>query len=363
MYIISTTSNEQFAQQIAKHLNAKLINRKISRFLNGETRIEEITESLRGKKVYVIFSVGNNINDEIMEASLLCWTIKQAHGHPHLVLPYYPYARQDKKKKGREPISAKWFADLLVKASAVETLITVDLHNTAIQGFPDIPMDNLTAGPMFAEFIFKNIIQKKKEEDKSLSKQDFVVISPDAGGLERAQNLANKLGIDVVTIWKQRDIPGVVSNMRLLGEVEGKICICIDDMADTCGTLKKAAEVIHENGAKEIHAFATHGVFSGNAIDNLNNSKLTNVYVTDTINLYDKQKQCPKIQVISITSLIASAILRHNNNASVSKIFNMDQEKIERELDTYRGRLLAPSDLSDSMESMESMGTTDLCKF
>lgn len=336
MYIVSTTANREYAARVAKKLGVELVPSEVLRFHNGEIRVKSIDASLRGKHVYVIYSTGNNVNEEIMEALLLCWTIKQAHAHPHLVMPFFPYARQDKKSQGREPISARWLANL-IGASAAETLMCVDLHNPAIQGFPEMPTDNLSAGNLIAEHI-----QQKHGE---LNPDKYIVVSPDAGGTERAQKLANKLGLEVVTMWKSRPQPGVVSSIKLLGDVKGKKCFVIDDMVDTCGTISRATETLVEEGAESVDVFATHGVLSGAAIQNLNESKISSVVVTDTMNLYGKPKECPKIEVLSTATLIADAILRHSSNASVSKIFNMSGPEQEKELHFYRECAFTPQDV------------------
>jgi len=335
MFIVSTTSNIYYAKRIADKLGVELIPSEVLRFHNGEIRVKSINISLRGKQVYVIFSTGNNINEEIMEALLLCWTIKQAHAHPHLIMPFYPYARQDKKSQGREPISARWLANL-IEASSVETLTCVDLHNPAIQGFPKIPTDNLSAGNLIAEYI-----QRKYGE---LNPDNYVVVSPDAGGTERAQKLANKLGLEVVTMWKSRPQPGVVSSIKLLGDVQGRKCFVVDDMVDTCGTISRATETLIKHGAESVDVFATHGVLSGSAIQNLNESKISSVVITDTMNLYDKPEQSPKIEVLSTATIVANAILRHSSNASVSKIFEMSGDQQERELHFFRECAHTPKD-------------------
>ena len=334
MFILSTNSNTDFSVEVAKHLNVKLVNCDIGRFANGEVRIKGIEKSMRGNTAYVIFSVGKNLNEDMVEAMILCDTIKGSSANKVvLVVPFYPYARQDKKTKGREPISAKWVAKVF-EASGVDAIITVDLHNEAIQGFPNCPLDNLTAVPLFAETIIDSHIVPYIEKYGEDKKSDFIVVSPDAGGAERANKLANKLGLDMCMIYKHRDKPNEVASMELNGNVDGKIALIIDDMVDTCGTLKKAVVTLREKGAKEIYAFATHGPLSGKAIENIESAPLDKLYITNTMNLYDKI-ECKKIKVISISKLLAVAIVRHSMNKSLSKLFYLNKDQIDNELDRF----------------------------
>lgn len=340
MYILTTTSNIKFAQGIAQHLGEELIECQISRFHNGEVRIKNIEKSMREQDVYIIFSVGNNINDELVEAMILVHACKKASAKSvTIILPFYPYARQDKKSQGREPISAKWVADVL-GASGVDKIMTVDVHNGTIQGMSNCIFDNLTGIPLFAEYISHHMINPYMETGGV--KDDFVIISPDAGGTERAKNLANILGLEMATMYKSRSAPGEIGSIKLLGEVKGKIAIIVDDMVDTCGTLKKASEELaNEIGTSNgndpiIYAFATHAPLSNNALQNIADSKLTSLFVTNSVNLYDKVERCEKIHCISITNLIASAILRYHRKDSISEMLKMSSSEIDRELEVYR---------------------------
>ena len=338
MFILSTTSNVGFSDLVARHLGIDLVECTISRFSNGEVCIRNVGESIRGKDVYIIFSTNSNVNDEIVEALLLIHTCKSGSAKSvNIVMPCYPYARQDKKLHGREPISAKWIADVL-SASGVDSMLTVDLHNSAIQGFSQYTTDNLTAIPIFAEYIQK-VLMKNHMCSSNNTRDDFVVVSPDAGGTDRAKKLANKLNLEMAVMYKSRPAPNVVSSIKLLGDVEDKIAIVIDDIADTCGTLKKAAdELISTGKAKKVIAFVTHGILSGNAIKNINESKLDKLYITDSVNLHDKNMNCDKICVVTVTALIANAILRHSRNMSLSEMFDMTEEDINHELQSFRIR-------------------------
>jgi ribose-phosphate pyrophosphokinase len=356
MYLLSTTSNEKFAEEIARHLGVELVERVIGRFHNGEVRIQNIKKSMRAQDVYIIYSSGSNINDELAEVKFLIRACKQASAKSvTLIIPFLPYARQDKKLQGREPISVKCIIDEIEVAGATK-MMTVDIHNPAIQGMTSrCTFDNLTCVPLFAEYITTNMLTP--HITMGGDKHDFVVISPDAGGTERAKNLANRLGLKMAVMYKSRPAPGEISSMELLGDVKGKIAIIIDDMADTCGTLKKATEELAKKvGLKDgqplpMYSVITHGVFSHNptnddltrttppensALKNITDSELTTLFVTNSINLYDKNVKCDKITCISIASLVACAILRYHKKQSISEMLDMTSNEIDTELEHFR---------------------------
>ena len=352
MYLLSTTSNEKFAGEVAMHLGERLIQCNVGRFYNGEVRIKNIEISMRNQDVYVIYSAGDDINDEFMEAKLLIRACKQASAKSiTLIVPFLPYARQDKKLNAREVISIKLIVDEIEGAGATK-ILTVDVHNSSIQGMSSCPFDNLTSVPLFAEYIKDNMLLPHMTEHGDDRKNDFVIISPDAGGTERAKNLANLLGLRMATMYKSRSDASVIDSIELLGEVKNKIAIIIDDMADTCGTLKKASEelALHIGPNAIIYAVITHAPFSHNpthdlpnqqtvqnsALKNVSESKLTRLFVTDSVNLYDKVSQCDKISRISITSLIASAILRYHEERSLSEMLKMTSGEVNKELEKFR---------------------------
>lgn len=313
MIILTGNSNLEFAKAVAEAAGTELCDVSVGKFSNGETRVDSVTTSLRGKSVYVIHSSGNDINNELMETMCLASAAKSAHARSVcLVTPCYPYARQDKKLAGREPITAQMMAQIY-QSIGLTSVITVELHNPSVEGFFHVPVDKLSTEYMFASYIRENLLSDSEE---------FIIVSPDAGGAKRAEKLARRLKLVPAIIHKQRKRPNEVSQMTLLGDVAGKHAIIVDDMADTCGTLARAAELLRTNGAKSVRAFVTHGILSGGAIDNINSSTIDELYVTDSVNLYDKQELCKKIRVISITDLVADAIVRHNTGRSISEMYD-----------------------------------------
>jgi len=329
MIILTGNSNFQLAEMIASRLFTIVGECSISKFSNGETRIENITDSLRGENVYIIFSSGDNINDEIMEIMLLAHSVHYASAKSiTLVVPCFPYARQDRKTKSRDPISSRFFMDICDTVK-INHIITVDLHNAAIQGFASFPIDNLTAIPLFTNYIKNHLMPyyTKKMMDET-EENNFVIVSPDAGGMKRARDIANKLNLDSVIIYKERDGLSNISTMKLLGCVENKCAIIVDDMSDTCGTLNKAAQLLKDNGALYVLSMVTHGILSGNAIRNINDSCIDKVIITNSVNLYDKHISSDKIIVLDISPLIAGAILRHSNNESMSPLFDYDETEL-----------------------------------
>ena len=312
MKIFSGSSNPLFAQKAAGLLSEKLGELHISRFADGEIFIQ-IRENVRGQDVFVIQSACPPVNEHYMELFLLLDALKRASAHEiTLVMPYYGYARQDRKSAPRVPISAKCMADICATAGA-DRLLVVDLHAPQIQGFFNIPVDNLFGGPELAQAF----------QEKHPSKDNLVVVSPDAGGMERARAFAKKTkGAGVAMIDKRREAGGQAKALNLVGDVRGKTALILDDMIDTAGTLCQAAEKIMEWGAKEVFALATHPLFSGPAVENLEKSPVKEIFVTDTIPLNGQAQRLSKIQVVSLTSLVAKALARIAGKRSISELFD-----------------------------------------
>lgn len=305
--IVTGNSNHQLVENICKELGVDEVKCAVKTFADGEIAID-IGETVRGKDVYVIQSTSNPVNNNLMEALIIVDALKRASaGHINVVLPYYGYARQDRKTKAREPITSKLVADLLTVAGAGR-VVTMDLHAGQIQGYFNIPVDHLTAVPTLARY-FKDIVD-----------ENFVVVSPDLGGVTRTRNFANQLNLPIAIIEKRRPKPNVSEVMNIIGDIEGKNCILVDDIIDTAGTICQAAAALKEKGAKQVYGCATHGVLSGPAIERLENSVMEKFIITDTI-LLPEEKKTEKIDVVSVASLFAAAIRRINSNTSVSEMF------------------------------------------
>ena len=313
--LLSGTSNPELSQKIAERLGRPLGGLEIRRFSDGEIFVE-IKENVRGRAVYVIQSTCAPANDTLMETLIIIDALKRASAKEiNLVIPYYGYSRQDRKVSPRTPISAKLTADLLTVAGASRVL-SVDLHAGQIQGFFNIPFDNLFAMPVTQKYLQDTI-----PEISSTAGAGIVVVSPDAGGVERARALAKRLNASVAIIDKRRTGPNVAKAMNIIGDVKDKIAIILDDMIDTAGTLTESANATLDHGAREVYAAATHGVLSGPAIERIENSRIKKVIVSDTIPLSDAGKQCSKITQISVSHLIAEAIYRIHHYDSVSSLF------------------------------------------
>lgn len=309
--IFAGSSNPSLAQAICKDLGIELGELTISQFADGEIGVR-IEETVRGKDVYFIQSTSKPVNEHLMEALIVIDALKRASAHTiNFVCPYYGYARQDRKNRGREPITAKLVADLIESAGA-NRVIAVDLHAAQIQGYFDVPLDHFAAAPILAEYF------KDKVADAD---GQFVVVSPDLGGVTRARKLADLLDTPIAIIEKNRPRPNESEVMNIIGKVEGQNCIIIDDMIDTAGTITNAADALIERGAKDVYICATHGLFSRNAIERIENSKVKECIVTDTIHL-EESKKSPKIKIMSIHELISEAIRRINTKQSVSGLFN-----------------------------------------
>jgi ribose-phosphate pyrophosphokinase len=306
--IFSGNSNPALSRKICEYLHVPLGGEKVKRFSDGEIQIE-IDENVRSKDVFVIQSICSPVNDNLVELLLMLDALKRASANRITgVIPYYGYARQDKKVAPRVPISAKLVADILTVAGA-NRIITMDLHAGQIQGFFNIPVDNLFAAPVIIDYI------------KKIFNNDLVIVSPDAGGVERARAFAKRLNAGLAIIDKRRDAPNQAKAMAVIGNVDDKVVVILDDMVDTAGTVVEAAGAIMKNGAREVHASCSHAVLSGPAIQRIEDSELKTLVVTDTIPLKKNAKDCNKIKVLSISELIGEAIIRSFKGDSVTSLF------------------------------------------
>ncbi|MDR7002289.1 ribose-phosphate diphosphokinase [Neobacillus niacini] len=307
--VFSLNSNLPLAREIAKVIGVELGKCSVTRFSDGEIQIN-IEESIRGCDVYVIQSTCNPINENLMELLIMIDALKRASAKTiNIVMPYYGYARQDRKARAREPITAKLVANLLETAGATR-VICLDLHAPQIQGFFDIPIDHLMGVPILSEY-FKN---------KALD-GDIVVVSPDHGGVTRARKMADRLKAPIAIIDKRRPRPNVAEVMNIVGNIDGKVAILIDDIIDTAGTITLAANALVENGALEVYASCTHPVLSGPAIERIQNSKIKELVVTNSIEL-PEEKKIDKIINLSVAPLIGEAIIRVHEEQSVSTLFD-----------------------------------------
>jgi ribose-phosphate pyrophosphokinase len=308
--ILSGSANRPLAQRICDKLGKTLGHAEVRRFSDGEVFVE-IGENVRGRDVYVIQSTCRPVNDTLMELLIMIDALKRASAKEiTAVVPYYGYARQDRKVAPRTPISAKLVADLFASAGATR-VVSMDLHAGQIQGFFNIPFDNLFASPVILDYI--------KTEMKGV--KELVIVSPDTGGVERARAFAKRLNASVAMIDKRRVGPNVAKAMNIVGEVEGKVAMILDDMIDTAGTLTEAAEAVLQKNAKQVYAAATHGVLSGPALQRIRDSKIERVIVTDTIQLSEDVIVDAKVVQLSVADLLAEAIYRIHNYDSVSSLF------------------------------------------
>ena len=306
--IFAGNSNLPLAGMIAEYLSKPLGRMKVNRFSDGEIQVE-IHENVRRQEIYVIQSTSYPVNDNLVELLLLIDAFKRSSASKiTAVIPYFGYSRQDKKVSPRVPISAKLVADLL-ECTGVHRVITMDLHAGQIQGFFNCPVDNLYSAPVVIDDI------------KTRFPENLVVVSPDAGGVERARAYAKRLNAGLAIVDKRRSAPNQAKAMAIIGDVQGKIAIIIDDMVDTAGTLVEASGVISESGAKAVHAYCTHPVLSGPAIDRISKSSLSSLVATDTIPLSEEAKQCDKIKTLSIAKLVGEAIMRSYRGDSVHSLF------------------------------------------
>jgi ribose-phosphate pyrophosphokinase len=307
--IFAGNSNIPLAEEIAGHLEVSLGEAVVETFSDGETKVE-IKENVRGGDVFVIQSTCAPGNDHLMELLLMLDAFKRASAmRITAVIPYYGYARQDRKVLPRVPISAKLVADLLTTAGA-SRILTLDLHSGQIQGFFNVPVDNLYATPVLLDYI-----------KQRLNRDEITMVSPDAGGVERARDFATRLNASLAIIDKRRAGPNVVAEMNIIGDVEGQVAILLDDMVDTAGTLATAAEALKRDGAKMILGCCTHAVLSGPAIEKINVSPIEELVVTNSVPLQPEAQKCKKIKVLSVARLIAEAIRRTHDEQSISSLF------------------------------------------
>ena len=305
--ILTGTANRAIVEEVSSYLNVHISDMLVTKFSDGEVRVQ-INESIRGADVYVFQSLSNPANQHIMELLLIIDALKRSSaGRITAVIPYFAYARQDRQDKPRTPVSARLLADLITVAGA-NRVVTIDLHSPQIQGFFDIPVDHLSALPVLHDYIKKNLILENP-----------IVVSPDAGGVERARQLANKLGCGIAIIYKRRPEPNKAEVLDVVGDIEGKEAIIIDDLIDTAGTMVAAANMLINRGAKRVLACATHGVLSGPAVERLTNSPIEQVIITNTIPVEDKLFN--KLKVVSVAPLLGEAIKRIHEEESVSSLF------------------------------------------
>ncbi|KRM00067.1 ribose-phosphate pyrophosphokinase [Liquorilactobacillus satsumensis DSM 16230 = JCM 12392] len=306
--IFALNSNKPLAEKIAASVGVELGKTSVDRFSDGEIRIN-IEESIRGDEVFIVQSTSAPVNDNLMELLIMVDALRRASAEViNVVMPYYGYARQDRKARPREPITAKLVADMIVKAGA-DRVVALDLHAAQIQGFFDIPVDHLMGAPLLADYFLNAGLEK-----------DAVVVSPDHGGVTRARKLAEFLKAPIAIIDKRRPKANVAEVMNIIGSVDGKRCILIDDMIDTAGTITLAAQALKDAGATEVYACATHPVLSGPAIERIENSPIKRLVVTDSIKL-PEEKQIDKLLQVSVGPLIGDAIKRIHENKSVSPLF------------------------------------------
>lgn len=316
--LISGNANQPLAQAVARRMSMHRgvdvapADARVERFNDGEIFVE-VYENVRGEDMYIIQPTSNPANDNLMELLIIADALRRSSaGRITAVIPYFGYARQDRRSKARTPITAKLVANMLVEAG-VERVLTLDLHATQIQGFFDIPVDNLYASPVFALDVMHNFKGKM---------DDVMVVSPDVGGVARARDLAQRIGAPLSIVDKRRGKPGEVAEMTVIGDVKGRTCLIVDDIVDTAGTLCKAAEVLMEHGAKEVHSYITHGVLSGPAIERVSKSVMKNLVITDTIEATDAVKNCKNIRIVPTAPMFAQAILNTWNGTSVSSLFD-----------------------------------------
>jgi len=308
--IFTGNANPALTEKIAHALGTRVQSAKVGRFSDGEINVE-LAENVRGRDVFLVQPTCAPANDHLMELLILADACKRASaGRITAVLPYYGYARQDRKARPRVPITAKLVADLL-STSGMDRILTMELHAGQIQGFFDIPVDNLFSSPLLCEAIAK-----------SVPIEGSVIVSPDAGGVERARSFAKRLGCGLAIIDKRRPGPNEAEIMHIVGDVRGKVAIIVDDMIDTAGTLTKAAAAVKNAGATSVHAAATHPVLSGPAVSRINDSVLESVIVTDSIPLSENGRASAKIRTVSVAHLFADAIRAIHHHDSVSRLFD-----------------------------------------
>ncbi|MEM6408299.1 MAG: ribose-phosphate pyrophosphokinase [Pseudomonadota bacterium] len=317
--LIAGNANKPLAANIAKRMSMHRgervapVEARVERFNDGEIFVE-VFENVRGEDMFIIQSTSNPANDNLMELLIMSDALRRSSASRiTAVIPYFGYARQDRRTKARTPISAKLVANLIEKAG-VERVLTMDLHAAQIQGFFDLPVDNLYASPVFALDIMHHFKDMK----------DVMVVSPDVGGVARARELAQRIKAPLSIVDKRREKPGEVSEMTVIGDVKGKKCIIVDDICDTAGTLCKAAEVLMGEGATEVHSYITHGVLSGPAVDRITKSVMKQLVITDSIQPTEAVKACKNIRIVPTAPMFAQAILNISGGSSVSSLFDTD---------------------------------------
>jgi len=309
MKVLAGTSNSKLCKNIARQLNLKLVNSNIKRFADGEVYVE-INENIRGNSIFVVQSTSNPANDNLMEL-LICIDALRRSSAKNItaVIPYFGYARQDRKVVPRTAISAKLVSNLITNAGA-NRILSVDLHAGQIQGFFDIPVDNLFATPTFARHI------KKK-----LNLNNLICVSPDVGGVERTRALSRKINVGIAIIDKRRPSPGKSEVMNIVGDIKNKTCVIVDDIIDSGGTIVNASQALINKGAKNVYVYITHAVLSGSAVEKIEKSSIKKLITTDTIDNSKKIKQSKKIEIISLAPMISEAMKRIANSTSVSSLF------------------------------------------
>ncbi|MFC3169796.1 ribose-phosphate pyrophosphokinase [Paracoccus fontiphilus] len=318
--LISGNANRTLAASIARRMsmhrgmNVSLCDARVERF-NDQEIFVEVYENVRGEDMYIIQPTSNPANDNLMELMVMTDALKRSSAaRITAVIPYFGYARQDRRAKARTPISAKLVANLLTEAG-IDRVLTLDLHAAQIQGFFDIPVDNLYAAPVFALDVQHHFRGRM---------QDLMVVSPDVGGVARARELATRIGAPLSIVDKRREKAGEVAEMTVIGDVEGKVCIIVDDICDTAGTLVKAAQTLTDSGATEVHAYITHGVLSGPAVERVSKSVMKSLVITDSIQPTDAVKSAPNIRIVPTAPMFTQAILNIWNGTSVSSLFETD---------------------------------------
>jgi ribose-phosphate pyrophosphokinase len=309
LMVFTGNANPRLASDVVRHLNLHLGRATVSRFSDGEVMVE-IMENVRGKDVFVLQSTCPPGNDNLMEVLVMVDALKRASAaRVTAAIPYFGYARQDRRpRSARVPITAKVVANMLTSVG-VDRMLTMDLHSDQIQGFFDIPVDNVYATPLLMGDIWKR------------DHEDVIVVSPDVGGVVRARAVAKRLEADLAIIDKRRPKPNVATVMNIIGEVEGRSCVIMDDLVDTANTLCEAAQALKDHGARKVLAYCTHPVLSGRAVERIGGSVLDELVVTDTIPLREDAKQCPRIRQLTVAGLLAETILRISNEDSVSSLF------------------------------------------
>ena len=309
MKLLTWNSNKTLSKKIAKYLKLKLVNSSIKKFADGEIYIE-INENIRGNSIFIIQSISSPANDNLMELLLCIDALKRSSAkNITAVIPYFGYARQDRKVVPRTSISAKLVSNLITKAGA-DRVVTVDLHAGQVQGFFDIPVDNLFCTPIFVRHVNKNI-----------NKKNIICVAPDVGGTERARALGKLLDVGLAIVDKRRPSPGKSQVMNVVGNVKNKNCVIVDDIIDTGGTIVNAAEALENRGAKEVYVYITHGVLSGDAVKKVEKSVIKKLVITDSIDNNERVKKARNIEVLTISNLMGEAIKRISNSTSVSDLF------------------------------------------